>query len=218
MRRSGHGPKPLDGYIGPMADWIIHFIEQFGYFGIAALMFTENIFPPIPSELIMPFAGFLAAQGKLHPALVVLSGVAGSILGALPWYFAGRALGLPRLLELADRHGRWLTVSRAEVERAEKWFVLRGARVLVLGRLVPAVRSVIALPAGVAKLPLPAFCFWTAIGSALWCSALTAGGYVLDSQFERVGRWIDPASTGIVVVLVLAYLYRVLRRPSLTAK
>jgi membrane protein DedA with SNARE-associated domain len=197
-----------------MADWIIQFIEQYGYAGIAALMFIENIFPPIPSELIMPFAGFLAAQGNLNPVLVVASGTAGSLLGALPWYFAGRALGLPRLLQLAERHGRWLTVSRDEVQRAESWFVERGPIVLVVGRLVPAVRSVIALPAGVAKLPLPAFCLWTAIGSALWCSALTAAGYLLNRQFDQVGRWMNPVSTGILITLVLTYVYRVARHRS----
>ena len=194
-----------------MADWVIRFIEQFGYFGIAALMFTENIFPPLPSELIMPFAGFLAAQGTLHPALVVLSGATGSLLGALAWYAAGKALGLQRLLGLAERHGRWLTVSPQDIERAESWFLRRGSAVLVFGRLIPAVRSVIALPAGVTRFPLPAFCLWTLIGSALWCTALTSAGYLLQSQFDQVGRWMNPVSTGILIVLVMTYLFRVLR-------
>lgn len=194
-----------------MADWVISFIEQYGYVGIFALMVAENIFPPLPSELIMPFAGFLAAQGALHPALVVLSGAIGSLSGALAWYAAGKALGLQRLLRLAERHGRWLTVSLKDIERAEKWFVRRGPVVLVVGRLIPAVRSIIALPAGVTRFPLAAFCLWTLIGSALWCAALTAAGYVLESQFDRVGRWMNPVSTGIAITLVLTYLYRVLR-------
>ena len=192
-----------------MADWIIHFIEQYGYVGIAGLMFAENIFPPLPSEMIMPFAGFLAAQGKLHPALVILSGAFGSILGALPWYAAGRLLGLQRLLGLSERHGRWLTVSPKEIERAESWFVRRGPVVLVVGRLVPALRSVIALPAGIAKLPLPAFCLWTLVGSALWCTALSAAGYLLESQFDQVGSWMNPVSTAVLLVFVFAYLLRV---------
>lgn len=195
-----------------MADWVIRFIEQYGYFGIVALMFIENIFPPIPSELIVPFAGFLAAQGKLHSALVVLSGATGSLLGALAWYAAGKALGLPRLLRLAERHGRWLTVSPIDIERAQKWFVRRGPVVLVVGRMIPAIRSVIALPAGVSRFPLPDFCLWTFVGSALWCSALTAAGYLLESQFDQVGRWMNPVSTGVLFLLACGYLFRLLRR------
>ena len=108
-----------------MADWVIHFIAQHGYGGIALLMLAENVFPPLPSELIMPFAAFQAARGQLHWPLVILAGAIGSLVGTLPWYFAGRLLGLDRVLRFADRHGRWLTLSRNDIERAERWFVQR---------------------------------------------------------------------------------------------
>lgn len=129
-----------------MADWVIRFIEQHGYVGIALLMLAKNVFPPLPSELIMPFAAFQAARGQLHWVLVILTGALGSLIGTLPWYFAGRVLGLNRVLRFADRHGRWLALSRKSIERAEDWFVKRGPAVLVLGRLASFCRETHKLP------------------------------------------------------------------------
>lgn len=194
-----------------MADWVIRFIEEQGYVGIILLMMAENIFPPLPSELIMPFAAFQAARGQLHWSLVILAGALGSLIGALPWYFAGRLLGLERVLRFADQHGRWLTLSRKDIERAEDWFVKRGSVVLVLGRLVPALRTVISLPAGVSRLPFWRFCALTAAGSVIWCCALTAAGYLLESEYERIAKIMSPVSTGIVVVLLGWYAWRVIR-------
>lgn len=194
-----------------VAEWVIRFIEQHGYAGITVLMLAENVFPPLPSELIMPFAAFQAAQGQLHWLLVIVAGATGSLLGTLPWYFAGRMLGLGRVLRFADRHGRWLTLARKDVERAERWFVRRGSAVLVLGRLVPALRTVISLPAGVSRLPLWRFCLWTSLGSLIWCSALTAAGYLLAGEYHRIARIMDPVSTGILAVLVAWYAWRVAR-------
>lgn len=191
-----------------MADWIIGLIEQHGYLGIALLMLVENVFPPIPSELIMPFAGFVAARGELHPGGVVLAGVCGSVLGTLPWYWAGRRVGSERLKRWAGRHGRWLTVSPADIERGERWFARHGAGAVLFGRLVPALRSVISAPAGVARMPLARFLPWTVLGTALWTSALAALGYVLDAGYERVAQWLDPVSTAVIVGAVLAYLWR----------
>jgi membrane protein DedA with SNARE-associated domain len=192
-----------------MSDWVISFIEQHGYLGLTLLMIAENVFPPIPSELIMPFAAFQAARGQLQWPLVILFGTLGSLLGALPWYYAGRLLGLQRVLRFAEKHGRWLTLSRDDVENAERTFVSRGATILVTGRLVPALRTVISLPAGISRLPTWRFCMLTAIGSALWCSVLTAAGYLLESNYEKVAGILSPVSTGVVVLLALYYVYRV---------
>src|SRR3954467_3685864 len=100
-----------------MAQWVMAIIGKLGYFGVALLMLAENLFPPLPSELIMPFAGFLAARGELHPLGVVAAGAFGSVLGALPWYFAGRVVGADRLKQLAERHGRWIAITPQEVDR-----------------------------------------------------------------------------------------------------
>lgn len=192
-----------------MADWIIGLIEQHGYLAIAALMLLENVFPPIPSELIMPFAGFVAARGDLSPAGVLLAGVCGSVLGTLPWYWAGQRVGNERLKRWAGRHGRWLTVSPGDLERGERWFAHHDAGAVLFGRLVPALRSVISAPAGVARMPFARFLLWTVLGTALWTATLASLGYLLDAGYERVSRWLDPVSTAIVVGAVLAYVWRV---------
>jgi membrane protein DedA with SNARE-associated domain len=195
-----------------MAEWVIGFIRDHGYLGIAALMLAENLFPPLPSELIMPFAGYLAATGDRNPVLVVLAGVAGSVAGAYPWYAAGRLLGCARLKRLADKHGRWLTVSPKDIDRAEAWFRRRGPIVLVLGRLVPALRTVVALPAGLTAMPLLTFTAFTALGSGLWCTLLAGAGYLLEDQYERLSTWMNPLSTGIFVLCIVAYVARVVRQ------
>jgi membrane protein DedA with SNARE-associated domain len=197
-----------------MAEWVIDVIGRLGYAGIVLLMLAENLFPPLPSELIMPFAGFLAARGDLHPALVVAAGALGSVAGALPWYVLGRKVGADRLKKLAERHGRWIALTPQEIDRGQKLFEERGPVVLVFGRLVPALRTVVALPAGMARMrPVP-FLLWTLLGSLIWTSLLTLAGYLLESQYERISKWLNPVSTGIFVVIAVWYLVRVVRHRS----
>ncbi|WP_207461508.1 DedA family protein [Azospirillum sp. SYSU D00513] len=192
-----------------MFDWITGFVEQSGYPGIALLMFLENVFPPIPSELIMPLAGFTAAQGQLNVVLVIVAGTIGAMAGALMWYYAGRMLGADRVRSLAERHGRWMTITPAEVDQASDWFRRHGANAVFFGRLAPAVRTLISVPAGIAGMSLPKFLLYTGAGSALWTALLTGAGYLLRDQYQRVAGWVDPVSTGIVVLLVAWYVYRV---------
>ena len=195
-----------------MVDWITGFISSTGYLGIALLMFAENIFPPIPSELIMPFAGFVAARGELNPIGVLVAGVVGSLLGAVPWYLAGRWLGNERLKRMADRHGRWLTVSREDLERAEAWFHRYGLVSVVVGRLVPAVRTLISVPAGITRMhPIPFFAY-SAVGTVVWTGLLVGAGYLLESHYDRVAEWIDPFSKLVLGAIVATYLYRLLRQ------
>ena len=194
-----------------MADWVVGMIEQFGYAGIVLLMLAENLFPPLPSELIMPFAGYLAARGDLDPALVIAAGAFGSLLGAYPWYYAGRKVGVDRLKKLAERHGRWVAITPAEIDRAQVLFEKHGALVLVLGRLVPTLRTVVALPAGMARLPAIPFALWTLLGSVLWTGVLTAAGYLLESHYERLSDWLNPVSTAIFILIAILYVIRVVR-------
>ena len=197
-----------------MADWVIATIGQLGYIGVFLLMLAENLFPPLPSELIMPFAGFLAARGELHPAWVVVAGALGSLAGAVPWYVAGRKVGADRLKRMADRHGRWLALTPDEIDRGTHLFEKRGAMVLVFGRLVPALRTVVALPAGLARMHWLPFALWTLLGSLLWTSLLTLAGYLLESQYERIGKWLNPVSTAIFAIIALWYIVRVIRHPA----
>ena len=193
-----------------MADWVIGFIEQYGYFGVAALMLLENVFPPIPSELIMPFAGFVSARGSLDPFGVLAAGIAGSLAGTLPWYWLGRAVGRRRVHALVARHGRWLTLSTEDLERGEQWFARWGSASVLFGRLVPGVRSVISIPAGLEAMPLPRFLAWSALGTLAWTSLLLGAGYLLEGSYEKVARFVDPVSTAVVAGCLLVYLYRLL--------
>lgn len=194
-----------------MFDTIVHLVERSGYLGIFLLMLAENVFPPIPSELIMPLAGFVAAEGGLHLAGVVLAGTAGSVAGALPWYYAGMLFGRGRIERLAARHGRWLTVSPADVDTASAWFARHGAAVVFFGRLVPAIRTLISVPAGVVRMPLLPFLAYSAIGSLLWTSLLALAGYLLQAQYGQVEHYVEPVSKGVLLLVLAVYVYRFVR-------
>lgn len=192
-----------------MFDWIVQLVAQTGYLGIALLMLAENVFPPVPSELIMPLAGFSAARGDLGLLGVIVAGTAGSVAGALFWYAIGKSVGIERLRRWTGRHGRWLTMSPAELDQAVAWFRRHAGLAVLVGRLVPAVRTLISVPAGVAGMPLPAFLAWTTIGTAVWTAFLAASGYLLEGGYERVADWLNPVTNILVVLLVLGYGYRV---------
>jgi membrane protein DedA with SNARE-associated domain len=190
-------------------DWITGFIERTGYFGIALLMFVENVFPPIPSELIMPLAGFTAARGELNIVGAVLVGSVGSVLGSTLWYFAGYWLGADRLKRLAARHGRWLTLTPDEIDKADAWFDRHGHKAVLIGRLVPAVRTLISVPAGISEMRLVPFLIYSGIGTLVWTTLLGSAGYFLESQYEQVAAWLNPVSNVVIGALVLWYIYRV---------
>ena len=195
-----------------MATWVMNVMQSLGYPGLVFLMFVENIFPPIPSELIMPLAGYLAAQGKMNLAGVVAAGTLGSVLGALPLYWIGRKLGKERLERLAERHGRWLTVSAEDIDRADDWFGSHGKKAVFVGRLIPGIRSLIAIPAGLHEMPMAPFLIYTTIGSALWTAALAGAGYGLGAQFREVEKYLDPVSWVVFGGLLVWYIWRVVRQ------
>lgn len=193
-----------------MFDWITGFLQQTGYIGLVLLMLLENVFPPIPSELIMPLAGFSAARGDLSLPLVIVAGTIGSVAGALVWYYAARALGLHRLKSVAARHGRWLTLEPRQIDHASAWFRRHSGKSVFLGRLAPGVRTLISVPAGIAEMPLGRFLTYSTLGSAVWTGLLAVSGFLLQGQYEKASAWIDPVSNGIVALLVIFYLYRII--------
>jgi len=192
-----------------MSDWVVRLIDQSGYLGIGFLMFLETIFPPIPSEVIMPVAGVAAGQGKLHYSLVVASGTTGAMLGNIVWYLAARALGLHRLHPIIDRWGRWLTITWPEVERADAWFRRRGMAFVLLGRLVPTVRSLVSMPAGLLHMQFRRFLLASVIGTAGWTALLAAAGFKLGENYDRIDDFIGPASNAVIIVLLIGYVWRV---------
>lgn len=192
-----------------MFDWIIHIIESLGYLGLAFLMLIENVFPPIPSELVMPLAGFLSAQGKLSLWGVVLAGSLGSLLGAIFWFYIGKTVGRDRLMAFSSRYGRWVAIAPSDIERAEDWFDRHGKAAVFIGRLIPGVRSLISVPAGMANMNFFGFVFYSALGTVLWTGFLTGAGFILKSQYQKVEAWLNPVSWVVIIVLLAWYVYGV---------
>ncbi|MCM0593506.1 MAG: DedA family protein [Gloeotrichia echinulata DVL01] len=200
-----------------MLEWITNTINSLGYWGIALLMFLENLFPPIPSELIMPLAGFTASPdlpggAKLNIIGVFIAGVLGSVLGALIWYYPGKLLGEQRLKDLADKHGKWLAISSRDIAKAKRWFDTQGNKAVFIGRLVPGIRTLISVPAGISNMHLLPFLFYTTLGSAAWVGLLTYSGYFLGSKYEVVDEYLAPVSKIVLGGLVLAFAVWVFRR------
>ncbi|MBW4547633.1 MAG: DedA family protein [Symplocastrum torsivum CPER-KK1] len=195
-----------------MLEWITGTINSLGYLGIALLMFVENIFPPVPSEIIMPLAGFTVTQGKLNVVYVILAGMVGSVLGALPWYYAGKQLGEDRLKNLADKYGRWLTLSGKHIDKSKQWFDKHGGIAVSFCRLVPGVRTLISVPAGIDKMHLVPFLLYSTSGTALWVGLLTYAGLLLGQNYKLVEKFLGPASGIVLVALIVAFGIWVARR------
>lgn len=157
----------------------------------------------------MPVAGVAAGQGKMSYALVVASGTAGAMLGNIVWYLLARALGIERLHPLIDRWGRWLTVTWTEVERAQKWFGEHGTFFVFLGRMLPTVRSLVSVPAGLLKMRFKTFFFASLLGTAGWTALLAGAGYKLGENYSSIDSVLGPASNAILALLAVGYLYRV---------
>ncbi|MFC3862810.1 DedA family protein [Deinococcus antarcticus] len=195
-----------------MIEWMQNLMDSMGYLGIVLLMILENLFPPIPSELIMPAAGFAAARGDLTFAGVALAGTLGSVLGTLPLYFIGKAFGEERIVKWADKHGAWLTLDGNEIRKADDWFDRHGSKAVLFGRLIPGIRSLLSLPAGMSEMPLPRFLLYSAIGSGVWASLLAYAGYALGENYEKVSHIVDPASKVILALVALYLVWTFIKR------
>ena len=193
-----------------MSDWIVNTITEFGYFGITLLMLVEAVFPPIPSELIIPFAGFSVSQGRLDFVLVILAATAGSLLGAVPWYLVGRLFGLERVKWLADKIGRWFAFNADEIDYAAKIFKRWGGGIVLLGRLFPILRTLISVPAGLARMSPLSFALFSAVGMLIWNTVLVSAGYLLHEHYHLVEAWIDPLTYVVLGLVVAIYLFRLI--------
>jgi membrane protein DedA with SNARE-associated domain len=201
------------GQIGGLVGWGLAVVAALGAIGVGLLVALESIFPPIPSEVVLPLAGFLAGQGKLGFAAVLVWATVGSLVGALALYWLGAALGIERLCKLADRVP---LMDHRDVERAGGWFARHGRWAVLLGRMVPGVRSLVSIPAGVARMPLWLFTLLTVVGSAVWNALFIGLGWLLGDQWTEVGKYSDVINYvvigGIVLVCALLLGRRALRR------
>jgi membrane protein DedA with SNARE-associated domain len=191
-----------------MSDWVIRLIDSTGYFGVFLLMLLETVFPPVPSEVVMTVAGLRASSGPLTLGGVIASGTAGAMAGNLFWYLLARWIGLSRFRRFIERWGRWLTLDWCDVEKIENLFGRFGGAVVGFGRVVPSIRSVVSLPAGMVRMKLHSFLIWSTIGTAVWSALLAIAGYILGQSFDRVEEVIGPVSTAVIALIILTYLYR----------
>jgi len=191
-----------------MNDWVFRLVESADYVGIFLLMLLETVFPPIPSEVIMPVAGVIAHNGDLSLAAVIAAGTGGAMAGNVIWYLVARIVGLERFRPLIERHGRWLTIDWPEVERAQRLFGRFGGVIVMVGRMIPTIRSVVSLPAGLVHMRLAGFLIWSTIGTAIWSAGLAIAGWLLGNQMGDVEKVLGPVSTLIIVLIVGLYIYR----------
>ena len=202
-----------------MTEFILNLIHSWGYLGIAVLMFLENVFPPIPSEVIMSVSGVMVAQGRFDFWTLVAVAVAGTTLGNWVWYWIGRWFGYARLKPLIDRYGRWLTLDWDEVEKLHDWFLRFGSGIVFVFRFVPIARTMVSLPAGMVGMSQVKFLIWTAAGSTIWISAIAGAGNWFGKQFAEVDRFIGPLAVVAIGSIVLLYVYRVVTwKPKATSE
>ena len=203
--------------LGDLANWVQDIINQFGYFGVALLVVIENIFPPIPSEIVLPFAGFVAQQGSAGVAQsdtsvigMMIAATIGSVVGALILYVISSAIGPERLRAFVQRFGRWFGVKQTDLLRAEAWFDRRSFVAVLVGRCVPLIRSIVSIPAGFRRMKLTSFILLTAVGSAVWNIALIGAGALLGDQWERVGEYVGVFQwlvIGAILVVLVRFVY-----------
>ena len=194
-----------------MSDWIIQLIEQGGYWGIALLMFIENVFPPIPSELIMGAGGIAVARGSMKFWPLLVAGTFGSTFGNYLWFLVGDRLGYRRLEPFVRRYGRWLTMRWSDVENATGFFHRHGQWVVFAMRFSPFLRTMISLPAGLAHMRHWKFLAFTFAGAAVWNTLLIYGGKFLADYTAAMHQYVGPVIGAAVLLAVLVWLWRVWR-------
>jgi membrane protein DedA with SNARE-associated domain len=194
-----------------MDDWIISLIEKGGYWGIIFLMVLENVFPPIPSELIMGVGGIAVARGKMEFLPLLAAGTAGTTLGNYILFMLADRFGMERTRPFVERWGRWLTVEWREVERGGEFLRRHGQWIVFFLRFMPLLRTVVSIPAGLAHMQHWKFLIYTAAGATIWNTLLITGGQWLGTTFSETEKWLGWATFGLMGLAVIAYLWRVIR-------
>ena len=185
------------------------------YLVISFAMFLENLIPPIPSEIIMPLGGFFVYTGDLNFFILIVSGLIGTVVGALPWYFLGKLLNEKKISNFIDRKGKFVGISLKDLDKSRLWFEKYGVLLVFWGRLIPGIRTLISVPAGIELMPLNKFLIWTSLGSLIWVIFLTSSGYLFGENYEIIGLYIDNFKIilkPIFVILILFFLIRFFKK------
>lgn len=195
--------------IGGIAGWAVQLMEKLGGIGAGIAIAAENVFPPLPSEVILPLAGFAAARGDITVAEAIAGSTAGSVVGALLLYLVGVAFGRDRLYRLADRIPLF---SAEDLGKSEDWFQRHGSKAVLFGRMIPVVRSLVSVPAGLERMPILRFIALTAVGSAIWNTALIVAGYHLGDRWEAVSGWASRYQLVVFAAVGVAVAFWLFRR------
>jgi membrane protein DedA with SNARE-associated domain len=201
-----------------LTDWATEIVERLGYLGVAMLVALENVFPPIPSEVVLGLAGYTASRGDAWVVGMIIASTVGSVVGAWILYGLSAAIGPVRLRAIIIRYGTWIGFGESDLDRAEAWFDRRSRIAVLVCRCVPLIRSLISIPAGFRRMPLGAFTLFTLAGSLVWNTALVTAGYLLADQWEKVLEVTEPFQTVVVVVVGVLFVALVVRKVILTTR
>lgn len=202
----------LSDLLAQLTTFSLNLIEQFGYVGIAIISFLENVFTPIPSEAVIPFAGVLVAQGKMNAIWVWVASMIGGVLGSLVFYYLGYLLGTERVYAFVAKWGKWFFIQSKDVDKSVQWFERFGNISVFLGRLIPQVRSFISIPAGITKMPLPSFIVLTTLGSGIWIGFLVWLGIFFGENFTIFEPFFDAIDIIFVLTVVIIAAYFLITR------
>lgn len=195
-----------------MQQFILHIIEQFGYFGVFFLILIENVFPPIPSEVILLFSGFFSSYTSLSVFYMILASTLGSFLGAIILYYIGKIFNKERLKKIVNgRFGKILFLKEKDIDKADEWFDNKGNKSVFFCRFVPIVRSLISIPAGMSEMPMGKFIIYTICGSMIWNTVLICLGYRLGSNWGYVLTILDKYQMVVIVILVIIFGYVIIK-------
>ncbi len=184
------------------------------YLVICFAMFLENIIPPIPSEIIMPLGGFFVYQGILNFYILVFFGVIGTVLGALPWYYLGRFLNEKKLADFVDSKGKFLGITSKDLNKSKLWFDNYGVSLVFWGRLIPGIRTLISVPAGIELMPIKKFLLWTTLGSLIWVALLSLAGYVFGENYKIIETYLENLKVftkPLLLIVGIFFLFKILK-------
>ncbi len=185
--------------------------SNFAYLIIGFAMFLENIIPPIPSEIIMPLGGYFVFQGSLNFYILIIFGSAGTLLGSFPWYFLGKALNEQRISKFLDKRGKFLGITSKDLSKSRLWFDKYGTLLVFWGRLVPGIRTLISVPAGIELMPIGTFFLWTSLGTLIWVTILTYAGYVFGENYQNISLYLDNFKVFLKPIFILFFVLVIIK-------
>jgi len=200
----------FENFLTTIPEYISLAVEKnalIAYLSISLAMFLENIIPPIPSEIIMPLGGFFVYQQKLNFYILVFWGLLGTILGSLPWYYLGRLVNEKRISNFLEKKGKYFGISSNDLAKSKRWFERYGVSLVFWGRLVPGIRTLISVPAGIELMPLRKFLIWTTFGSLIWVIILTYAGYLFGENYPIIETYLDQIKYVVKPILILIFSY-----------